>query len=540
MTKARGGRGGQRGEAAGDTQSVYARFARAALGDIRAFSHLALRRPLYAYQLAPARAIVDSVVHRRGREFAVLFPRQAGKNETQAQVEAYLLALFQRVPGASIVKAQPTFRPQALNARLRLEAALNHRLARGQWRTRFGYLVQYHAAQMYFLSAEPSANVVGATATLLLHCDEAQDVRAAEWDRKFVPMGASTNATLVYWGTAWTSRTLLADAIRRLRAAEADDGVQRVFIVSPEQVAAENPAYGAFVARQVRKLGRQHPLVRTQFFNEELEADGGLFPPARRALMQGDHAPQTGPQAGALYALLLDVAGEDEAAAGGSLGDDPAALRNPRRDATALTVVAVDLTPLADPLIAAPIYRAVARRVWTGTPHTVLYAALLSLAAHWQPRYLVVDATGLGAGLASFLGYALPPGVVVPVVFNSATKSQAGWGYVAICDTGRWREWRGWKSEVGGQMSEGDELQALFWQQVAHCQYSVRAGPGQQMAWGVPDGTRDAATGAPVHDDLLLSAALSAVLDQQPWHVATGPSTILHAPDPLEEMSKGW
>jgi len=516
--------------------TLLTRFARAALADIRAFSHLALRRPLYGYQLAPARAIVDSVLHQRGLEFAVLFPRQAGKNETQAQVEAYLLTLFQRVPGASLVKAQPTFRPQALNARLRLERALNHLLARGQWRTRFGYLVQLGEAQVFFLSAEPSASVVGATATLLLQADEAQDVRAAEWERKFAPMAASTNATIVYWGTAWTSRTLLAEAIRRLRADEVNDGVQRVFLVSPEQVAAENPAYGAFVARQVRKLGRQHPLVRTQFFNEELEADGGLFPPARRALMQGDHPRLTGPRPDPVYAFLLDVAGEDDGAAAHPLdgdGDGPA-LANPRRDSTALTIVEVDLALLADPLVAAPVYRAVARRLWTGTAHTVLFGALRALAELWRPRYLVVDATGLGAGLASFLAHALPPGVVVPVDFNSATKSQVGWAFVAICDTGRWREW---KAEVAG---EGDDLQALFWQQVAHCQYSVRPGPGHRLAWGVPDGTRDAATGAPVHDDLLLSAALCAALEAQPWHADTGPGVILHAKDPLEELSRGF
>ncbi len=525
------------------SQPLLTRFARAALADIRAFSHLALRRPLYGYQLAPARAIVDSVVHKRGLEFAVLFPRQAGKNETQAQVEAYLLTLFQRVPGASLVKAQPTFRPQALNARLRLERAMNHLLARGQWRQRFGYLVQLGEAQMFFLSAEPSANVVGATATLLLQADEAQEVRAAEWERKFAPMAASTNATIVYWGTAWTSRTLLAEAIQRLRAEEARDKVQRVFIVSPEQVAAENPAYGAFVARQVRKLGRQHPLVRTQFFNEVLAAEDGLFPPARRALMQGDHAPLSGPRPEAVYAFLLDVAGEDEGAAAHPLdvdGDGPT-LANPRRDSTALTMVEVDTSLMADPLVAAPVYRAVARRLWTGTPHTVLYGALRALADVWRPRYLAVDGTGLGAGLASFLAHALPPGVVVPVNFNSATKSQVGWGYVAICDTGRWREWR---LEAGGQQSEvgdeQDELQRMFWQQVAQCEYRVRAGAGQRLAWGVPDGTRDAATGAAVHDDLLLSAALCAVLDERPWHVSTGPGVILHAKDPLEEMSRGW
>src|SRR6185369_5891518 len=114
---------------------------------------------------------------------------------------------------------------------------------KGAWRKQHGYIVSLGEAQAFFFSAEPAANAVGATASLLLECDEAQDVLEAEWEKKFIPMAASTNATVVYWGTAWTSRTLLARAIRHLRELEARDHVQRVFIVTPEQVAAENPAY---------------------------------------------------------------------------------------------------------------------------------------------------------------------------------------------------------------------------------------------------------------------------------------------------------
>ena len=509
------------------------RWAAAMLSDIAAFSYLAVGRPLYGYQLAPARAILDSVLHQRGREFAVLFPRQAGKNETQAQVEAYLLTLFQRVPGASIVRAQPTFRPQALNARLRLERALNAprlrlALAGAPPRRRFDYLLQVREAQVFFFSAAPSANVVGATATLLLHCDEAQDVRAAEWARKFVPMGASSNVTVAYWGTAWTARTLLAETIRRLQAQEAVDGLQRVFRVTPEQVAAENPAYGAFVARQVAQLGRDHPLVRTQFFNEALEAEAGLFPPARRALMQGEHAAQAAPQPGADYAFLLDVAGEDEGAVPSGLAGS--ALANPHRDATALTIVQVEVNAAT----AGPVYRAVRRQVWVGVGQPELLAALRALAAEWQPRRVVVDATGLGAGLAGFLARALPPGVVVPVDFNSATKSRLGWQFLAVCDTGRWQEWQ------PGAAAALDPLQTTFWRQAEACAYTVQPGPGRVLAWGVPDGTRDPATGELIHDDLLLSAALCAVLDEQPWYANTGPGVILRAADPLEAMSRGF
>ena len=57
------------------------------------------------------------------------------------------------------------------------------------------------------------------------------------------------------------------------------------------------PDYGRHVAEQVARLGRQHPLVRTQYFNEELASADGLFNPARLALMQGEHAEQFSPAA---------------------------------------------------------------------------------------------------------------------------------------------------------------------------------------------------------------------------------------------------
>jgi hypothetical protein len=42
-------------------------------------------------------------------------------------------------------------------------------------------------------------------------------------------------------------------------------------------------------------------------------------------------------------------------------------------------------------------------------------------------------------------------------------------------------------------------------------EYEVRPGPGQLLKWGVPDPT--------VHDDLVMSAALVAVLEEQDWRL---------------------
>ena len=72
-----------------------------------------------------------------------------------------------------------------------------------------------------------------------------------------------------------------------------------------------------------------------------------------------------------------------------------------------------------------------------------------------------------------------------------------------MVETGRYKEYR----IANGELRIAD-LQAAFWKQVEHCQSTVLDGPGKRMRWGVPDGTRNEATGELVHDDLLVSAAI--------------------------------
>ena len=267
------------------------------LGSIERFSDEVIGRRLRSYQLEPARAILRSVLGRQGRTFAVMMARQAGKNELSAQLEAYLLNLFQRA-GGQIVKASPTFKPQTLNSIMRLTDRLDNPWNRGHARRREGYIVQLGRARAFFFSAEPSANVVGATADILLECDEAQDVRPDKWSKDFRPMAASTNATTVLWGTAWTSDTLLARTIAALRRQEAQGAPRSVFCYDAHTVGQEVPAYAAYVDSEVARLGRQHPLIKTQYFLETIDAQAGLFPPARRALMRGDHPRRHEPEPG--------------------------------------------------------------------------------------------------------------------------------------------------------------------------------------------------------------------------------------------------
>ena len=495
-----------------------------ALTNISLFTEAGLIH-LRSYQLAVARAITASVIARRGLSFVVIFPRQSGKNELQAQIEAFLLTLYS-LARASMVKISPTIQPQSQNAIWRLEHILsNSILTQSRWIKKSGYVFQIGTCLLHFLSGSPTANIVGATASLLLECDEAQDVEISKWDKEIAPMAASTNATRVFWGTAWTSRTLLARELRAARLQEQQDGIRRTWVLTADQVGGEVPAYRKFVDEQIARLGRNNPLVRTQYFSEEIDSEGGMFPLSRRMLMMGAHSRQTEPTPGRAYAFTIDVAGQDEAVTDVGAGRDLPLLANPSRDSTVLTIFELDSSSVNDPLIRKPTYRVVNRHVWQGVRHSQLYGTILGLADLWVPVKVVIDATGVGAGLASFLMDRLRSRLV-PFEFSQVSKSDLGWDFITVIESGRYKEYRA----SAGMNSMDEEMH----RQLEHCQYSILDGPGKVMRWGVPDGKRDVTTGELVHDDYIVSAALISTLDHEAWGL--GESQVVRQKDILEGM----
>ena len=516
--------------------------------DPPSFSNFA-RIKLRSYQEEVVDSITQSILFKMGYSLVVMFPRQSGKNELQAQIEAYLLALYATQP-VEIVKISPTWRPQSQNAMRRLERVLKaNEMTKKQWKRENGYVYRVGEARILFLSGAREANIIGATASLMLEVDEAQSISIDKFDREIAPMTASTNATRVFWGTAWTAQTLLG---RELRASQAEEDaerainaseerkdakepfVRRVFRISAEEVSREVPAYGKHVAQQVARMGRGHPSIRTQYFSEEIDADSGLFPPERMALLDGGDAFawQDRPRDGEIYAFLLDVGGEEKQP-GGEIDADADAQRTPGRehDATALVIVAVDRAGLADALLRAPTYRVVNLRQWRGVRHSTLYAQIQALARAWNPRRLVIDATGLGVGLADFLDRALP-GRVLRYEFNTLTKSRLGWQFIEVVESGRFRLPR-------ASEPHAEELLELLRSQFRACQYQVSQRQTQALHWGVPEGARDALTGKPVHDDLLLASALSARLDRVEWPMVGGEgSGIIQGKDPLSQKER--
>jgi hypothetical protein len=449
------------------------------------------------YQLEAAGPVLEAIRQGVGGGYTLIFSRQAGKDELLAQVEAFLLVRY-RIRGGNIVVGAPTFKPQCLVSKRRLLDRCGTAFHEGVVSTQ-GYRVECGKAGVSFLSTEPTANVRGETADVLLVANEAQDILTERWDAVFAPMAASTNAPMGYSGTPWTSGSLLS----RQRGIGRREG--RLFEADWVRVAEEVPLYGEHVRQRMAQLGEKHPFIRSEYCLQELGSEGGLFPERVRVQMKGSHKRRTEGEAGKVYALLVDVAGEAE--------DAPEAVnvleREKRRDSTALTVVEVDLEGVKDPLVARPLYRVVDRREWVGKKHTQLYSTLIDLATNvWKARYVVVDATGIGAGLASFLGERLRRGrsEVIPFVFSLKSKSDLGWGFMGCIESGRYKEY----------VEDGVEDTGRFWAQVEGCEYTVDAGPGKIMRWSVAERKG--------HDDLLVSAALVAHLDTLDWRprVAVG------------------
>ncbi len=454
---------------------------------------------LRPYQVAIGRAVMDSVMHRRGLTFTVEIARQGGKNELSAQLEVLLLTRFM-FSGGDAIKAAPTFRPQGLISLNRLRERLRDAGYGGLWSQEHGYIVRLGRARQLFLSADGEAHVVGATARLLLEIDEAQDVDADKYHKELRPMGASTNVTTVLWGTPWDDICLLEQAKQQNLALEAVDGIRRHFQFDWQEVARHNPDYLRFVEGERARLGEEHPLFRTQYRLLPLSGGGRLLSSVQRAQLAGDHPRLHRPRSErAIYVAGIDLAGESETA-------QDAALRSlkPRQDSTVVTIGELDFSAASD-VLREPVIRVVEHYWWTGRPHPQLYPQLLDLLKNvWRCRRVVVDASGVGLGVSSFLKQALG-GVVVPFQFTAQSKSELGFRLLAAISSGRLKVYA----------PDGSEEASELWREIELAR-SVYL-PSQRLSFSV-----DPREG---HDDFVMSLALLVEASRYTRKVARGHST---------------
>jgi hypothetical protein len=434
-------------------------------------------RTLRPYQLACARAVIDSVVHRRGQVFTVMFARQMGKNETSAQIEAYLLALY-AARGGSLVKGAPSFKPQVINSIIRLRAVLDaNPLTRGRSHSAHGYMVGVGRAFAAFYSADTHANVVGATASLLLEIDEAQDVDPDKYDRDFRPMASSSNATTVLYGTAWGEDSILERQRRHNLEHQRETGQRLHFEYDWSTLGAISPAYREFVQAEQARLGVDHPTFQTQYLLHCIADAGKLFSGAQCAALEGAHGRQRTRRQGEVYVAGIDLAGEDEQAQ-----DAVARALSPKRDSTVVTIAEVTRDGNG-----CQVVTVVDHVWWTGRSQVSQFEQLLGLFQQWDFARVAVDATGVGAGIASFLT-ARFGARVDPIVFTAPVKSSLAYLMLGMINTSR----------LALYASDGSPERVECGEQIRKTRYRTR--DQEQLQWGVPpqDG----------HDDFVVSLAL--------------------------------
>jgi len=431
--------------------------------------------------LEVARAAMDSIQKGKGLTFSVEIARQGGKNELSAHLEVLLLTLYM-ARGGNLVKCSPTFKPQTIISIERLKQRLDDFGFDGIYRPQMGYILQLGNARAIFLSAEGSSSVVGHTADILLEIDESQDVSKEKYTKEFRPMGSATNVTTILYGTTWDDSTLLEEAKQVNLELERKDGIKRHFRYDWREVGRYNPGYIQFIEAERHRLGEDHPLFRTQYALLPITHGGGFLSRQQIALVLGDHQRQSQPEGKRIYVAGVDLAGEHELEV--TREGAPVSDKRKGRDSTVITVAEMDVTNPSQPVL-----KVMEQYQWTGTPHSQLYAQITDILKNvWNCRRIVVDSTGIGQPVASFLRKELGSRVI-PFVITSKSKSDMGFELLSLVNSGRLKLYR--------QDGSMEYKETLFELERARVQYR----PNQIMNFYV-----DPQEG---HDDFLMSLALT-------------------------------
>ncbi len=283
------------------------------------------------------------------------------------------------------------------------------------------------------------------------------------------------------YGTAWSDDTLLA----RQRAVNLEwqqrTGEQLHFEFDWHTLAAINPAYRIFVEQEIARLGADHPTIQTQYCLHPLNGAGYFLNTLQKTLLQGTHSWEETPGEEGWYIAGMDVAGEDRPPPGLSTAHMPSA----RRDSTVITIGRVGYNELGLPVI-----EVVHHEWWTGRSHLEQYAATVALVERWGIRSLVVDATGIGAGLASLLLDRLGSERVTAFTFSRPSKSRLAYQLLTLLNSGRLKLYT---SSVAPST-----VIAECWHQLQRARYRLPAPDTLDFYVDPIDG----------HDDFLISLAL--------------------------------
>ena len=142
---------------------------------------------------------------------------------------------------------------------------------------------------------------------------------------------------------------------------------------------------------------------------------------------------------GKIYVAGIDLAGEAEIT-------EELELTVRGRDATVITIASIGFPP-DNAVVKEPHIEVVEHYCWVGRKHPDLYRLMADLLRNtWGCSRIVVDATGVGEAVASFLRSSLGSRVI-PFKFSQVSKSALGFNLLAAVNSGRLRLYKGDGSE---------------------------------------------------------------------------------------------
>jgi hypothetical protein len=276
--------------------------------------------------------------------------------------------------------------------------------------------------------------------------------------------------------------TLLEETKQTACELEKKDGIKRCFRYDWHEVAKYNPEYLTYVEGEKDRLGEDHPLFLTQYRLMPVRGGGGFLSGQQRAQLQGEHRRKHMPETGKKYIAGIDIAGESEE------GDEAKlSVINPRQDSTVITIGELDFSRCNE-FQKQPVIRIVEHYCWTGKKHSDLYGQLIDIIKSvWNCRRIVVDSTGVGQPVYSFLRQALGS-KIIPFTFTAGSKSELGYGLLAAVNSG------GLKMYAG----DGSEEYHRFWTEMETARSRYRANRTMNFYVEPSQG----------HDDFLMSMAL--------------------------------
>lgn len=386
-------------------------------------------RSFYPYQSQFMRRVTQSVVDNDGEELTALFSRQSGKTDSIACLcggLAVILPFMARLPqyrfdtriqrfkngiligifAPILDQAQTTF--DRLRGRLGCDEAeaifaipdLGVRMD-----TNNGNCVGFsNGSSIICMSASEQSHIESKTFHLII-IEECQEVSNSKIRKSIHPMGASTNASMVKIGTAYTSRNDFYDGIQRNKRKLNETGIKNHFEYDYTIAQKYNPLYAKYIEKEMYRLGFDSDEFRMSYRLHWILERGMFMSPDQLERLGVDYNDKA-------YDIVEmrrnshQVAGLDIAKAS---------------DSTVLTVMEVDYNNVSPEGF---LYKRVLN--WLeifGDDHESQFYQIKDFLGNYNVEKMCVDCTGMGDPVADRLTAALPNINVIPYSFNRSSKS---------------------------------------------------------------------------------------------------------------------